>query len=71
MVEGSYSCHSQLRDTYALKIFLTTDSETQLERIRIRNGEAMLQRFQSTWIPMEEAYFNTLPEGLFDFVFTT
>ena len=71
VVEGSYSCHSQLRDTYTLKIFLTTDSETQLERIRIRNGEAMLQRFQNTWIPMEEAYFNTLPEGLFDFVFTT
>ena len=27
------------------------------ERIRIRNGEAMLARFAEEWIPLEETYF--------------
>lgn len=71
IVEGSYCCHSQLREHYALKIFLTTDPKTQLERIRRRNGEALLKTFESTWIPLEERYFTSLPEGLFDLSFTT
>lgn len=71
IVEGSYACHCQLQAFYTLKIFLTTHRETQLERIRRRNGEALLQRFETIWIPLEERYFASLPEGLFDFSFTT
>ena len=71
IVEGSYACHRQLQPFYALKIFLTTHRETQLKRIRRRNGEALLQMFESTWIPLEERYFASLPEGLFDLYFTT
>ena len=36
---------------------MTTDARTQRERILRRNGAEMLERFVSTWIPLEEAYF--------------
>ena len=36
---------------------MTTDAQTQRERILRRNGAEMLERFVSTWIPLEEAYF--------------
>lgn len=71
VIEGSYCCHKNLRDSYALRVFLTTDPQTQLQRIRCRNGEALTQVFQSTWIPLEEAYFQTLPEDLFHLTFST
>ncbi len=57
IVEGSYSCHPTLSDDYDFKIFLSVDPEVQLERIRTRNGERMLERFKNEWIPMENRYF--------------
>ncbi len=57
IVEGSYSCHSELRKYYDMTVFMTTDRETQLERIRKRNGEERLPDFISKWIPLEEKYF--------------
>lgn len=57
IVEGSYSCHPELRDRYDMRIFLDIDPETQLERILRRNGPETLERFKSLWIPLEEAYF--------------
>lgn len=72
LVEGTYSCHSALRGYYALRVFLTTDYNTQCQRILMRNGESGLAAFQSKWIPLEEQYFATLqPEKDFDFVFHT
>ena len=57
VVEGSYSCHPFFRQPYQLSVFMTTDARTQRERILRRNGAEMLERFVSTWIPLEEAYF--------------
>ena len=57
IVEGSYSCHPDLRKYYDMTVFVTTDKETQKERIRKRNGEDRLIDFICKWIPLEEKYF--------------
>ena len=59
IVEGSYSCHPDLRPFYDLTAFVTSDSEVQKERIRKRNGEEELADFINIWIPLEEKYFET------------
>ncbi len=62
-VEGVYALHPDLRDFYDVKFCLTTDPETQRRRIRERDGEAMLARYESEWLPLEEAYFSeAVPE---------
>ena len=58
IIEGSYSCHNSLYEYYDLKIFLTVNSEVQLERILKREGNDKTEIFKSKWIPMEEKYFN-------------
>lgn len=58
IIEGSYSLHPKFADNYDVKIFVSTDSETQLQRILDRNGETMLKNFKEKWIPMEENYFS-------------
>ncbi len=60
IIEGSYSCHPDLREHYDLTVFVTTDKETQKKRILSRNGEEKLQAFLSRWIPLEERYFEKL-----------
>lgn len=60
VVEGSYSLHPTLASGYDLKVFLDISPETQSQRILLRNGEAMHNRFAKVWIPMEEKYFDTL-----------
>lgn len=57
IVEGSYSMHPYFGECYQLSFFLDIDRESQLENIRRRNGEEMLERFTKEWIPKEEAYF--------------
>ncbi len=57
IAEGSYSCHPHLRDCYDLRFFLSVDKETQMARIRARNGEESAEIFRTRWIPLEEAYF--------------
>ncbi len=57
IIEGSYSCHPELRPFYDITVFVTTDEETQKERIRRRNGEERLPDFIKKWIPLEERYF--------------
>lgn len=57
IIEGSYSCHPELRACYDITVFVTTDKKTQQERILHRNGEEKLKVFLSRWIPMEEKYF--------------
>ena len=59
IVEGSYAHHTNLRPYYSLCFFLTVSPETQLARIKKRNGETMAQVFKDKWIPLEEAYFST------------
>jgi uridine kinase len=72
IIEGSYSMHPTLQASYHLKIFLTLSPKEQCRRIRLRNGEEGLQAFVERWIPLENAYFNTLNiEAQSDMVFDT
>ena len=57
VVEGAYSMHPDLAGYYDLSVFLRQTPEIQRSRILRRNGEAVAQRFFSSWIPMEERYF--------------
>lgn len=57
IIEGSYSHHPYFGDTYDLRLFFEVSPEEQRERILNRNGEKMLERFVSEWIPKENAYF--------------
>lgn len=59
VIEGSYSLHPYFGDVFDVKIFMTIKYNKQLEIIRLRNGEDMLKRFVSEWIPKENAYFET------------
>ena len=61
--EGSYSLHSIFGEYYDIAYFSDIDPETQRQRIRARNGEAMLSRFMNEWIPMEERYFASLDKN--------
>lgn len=57
IIEGSYSHHPYFGNAYDLRVFLDISPEEQKRRILLRNGEFMLERFISEWIPKENAYF--------------
>lgn len=57
IIEGCYSMHPKLHQFYDLKILLQITGDLQIERIKKRSGEFMLQRFIKEWIPLENAYF--------------
>lgn len=42
-----------------MTIFVTTDPETQVSRIKLRNPDKY-NMFIEKWIPLEELYFSTL-----------
>ena len=56
IVEGAYCLHDQLFDRYDLTILSLIDPLVQQERILRRNGASQLERFVSTWIPMENRH---------------
>lgn len=58
IIEGSYSCHPELREHYDLRFFITVNPVEQRQRIIERNGEQGARLFQERWIPLEEAYFS-------------
>lgn len=57
IVEGAYSCHPLFGEYMGLRVFCDVGQMEQLRRIEQRNGAEMLERFRSSWIPMEEQYF--------------
>ena len=57
VIEGSYSCHPELREFYDRRIFLDIDAETQKARLIAREGPERWKDFEERWIPLEEAYF--------------
>lgn len=72
ILEGSYAMHPELLSHYDLKIFLKTDPGTQLQRIRLRDGEEYSKVFEEKWIPLENEYFAAFPvEQQCDLVFET
>lgn len=60
IIEGVYSLHPTFNNIYDLKIFISIDEKTQLKRIFERNGQFMLQKFITEWIPLENNYFTGL-----------
>ena len=56
LVEGAYSLHPELGDYADLKVFFDIESDVQSERIKKRNGETALLKFNELWIPSEERY---------------
>lgn len=59
LAEGSYSQHPYFGDVYDLRFFCRISAGEQRRRIRERNGEEMLEKFENMWIPMENRYFET------------
>jgi len=59
IVEGSYSLHPDLRDRYHLRIWVEASSKVRQQRLLLRDGPEMLERFRSLWIPMEDRYFSS------------
>ncbi|MCQ2524850.1 MAG: uridine kinase [Lachnospiraceae bacterium] len=71
IVEGTYSCNVNLKNYYDMTVFMTTDSTTQLERLKRRNPDKY-DMFVEKWIPLEEMYFDTFsPKDCFDIVYET
>lgn len=60
IVEGAYSMHPLLAEHYDLSVFLRISPELQRLRILRRNGPEGAERFFSTWIPLEQLYFDAL-----------
>ncbi len=58
VIEGSYCMRPEFCSLYDYSVFLSCPYDQQIKRIRIRNGEEMLQNFITKWIPMENAYFD-------------
>lgn len=64
IVEGAYCLHPRLFDRYDLRVLVTVSPELQKQRILARNGAQQLERFISSWIPMENRHIRAhrLPE---------
>lgn len=72
IIEGSYSMHPYLRETYNLTIFVKVDEKEQLRRISNRDEKNNLQQFIDKWIPRENKYFHDLEiKSLCDMVLDT
>lgn len=59
LIEGTYCMHPQIKDLYHLKVFMDISSELQKKRIVRRNGQAMWEKFEKLWIPLEEKYITS------------
>ncbi len=55
IIEGSYCQHPAFGSPYDVTMFLTISHEEQKRRLEQR-CPALLERFLSEWIPMEDAY---------------
>ena len=67
VVEGAYSMHPMLADSYDLSAFLRVPPEVQHARVLARNGPEIGERFFTQWIPLEQRYFDALdPAGRCD-----
>lgn len=60
IVEGAYSCHPSLWDSYDLHFFMDIDPEEQKKRILERNGPEGWKAFSTRWIPLEEQYIQSV-----------
>ena len=58
IVEGAYALNPALFPFYSLRVLMCVSPETQRARILERNGQALLSRFLSEWIPMENRHID-------------
>lgn len=58
IIEGTYSCHPQLREYYDHRVFLSVSPELRRQRLLDRGGKNALKSFTDLWIPMEQLYFD-------------
>jgi len=56
IVEGAYSHHPVLGAYADVRVFADVDAQTQISRIKKRNGDEAAAVFENKWIPMEEKY---------------
>ena len=63
IVEGSYSCHPLFGRYASLTVYLDVEPGEQMDRISLRNGEAIAEMFRKKWIPLEEEYFEAYRIG--------
>ena len=69
IVEGAYSMHPALTGAYDLTAFLRIQPPLQRERILRRNGPEWGEKFFTTWIPLEQHYFEAMdPMGRSDLI---
>ncbi len=60
VVEGSYALHPDLRGRYGVTAYLYCDPDVQRARLAARcPSAALLRRFETEWIPMENRYAET------------
>ena len=59
LIEGSYSLHPALKDSYGLKVFITVDPQEQERRLKKRETPESLEKFKTQWIPLEEQYISS------------
>ena len=57
ILEGCYCNLPEIREYADVRIFLETPEEERYERLSRRETPEALARFQSLWIPLENAYF--------------
>jgi uridine kinase len=60
IIEGVYSMHPTLADSYDLSVYLDISYDEQLARLAKRNSPEMQARFINEWIPLENMYFERL-----------
>lgn len=56
IIEGAYALHPKFGDYADVCVFMETDEQEQKRRIHERDGEEMLEMFESRWIPFERKY---------------
>jgi len=72
IIEGCYSHHPALEESYDIKAFLKVDSTEQMRRIALRNIPPLVEKFRDIWIPMEKKYFAEFDvDAKSDLVFTS
>jgi dephospho-CoA kinase len=57
VIEGVYSMHPELAQSYDYSVYLDIAPDLQRERIQERNSPAFAKRFFEEWIPLENRYF--------------
>lgn len=60
VVEGCYSLHPALVDSYDGAVLFKVNEEVQHKRILRRSGAEMLRKFKDEWIPMENRYLKAV-----------